>query len=146
MIISLAGIVSSHIIAEFSIVCNTRTDFFGLAGYMRASHRAPDEKLATDFQPVQSHRKLEKLHAGEIVPLDVEMYPTSRMWHKGETLRVEIAGRFVKSDWFEDPKVNIESDNGDGIHVFHTGGEYESFLQIPAVPPKYTSGDYVYRG
>lgn len=118
----------------------------GVWGYMRVSHRALDEKLATDFQPVQSHRKLEKLHAGEIVPVDVEMYPTSRMWHKGETLRVEITGRFVKSDWFEDPKVNIESDNGDGIHVLHTGGVYESFLQIPAVPPKYTSGDYVYKG
>ena len=118
----------------------------GVWGYMRASHREKDENLATDFQPVQSHKNLQKLSPGEIVPVEVEMYPHSRMWHKGETLRIEITGRFVKSDWFEDPKVNIESDNGDGIHVIHTGGKYDSFLQIPVVPPKYTCGDYVYRG
>lgn len=118
----------------------------GAWGYMRASHRALDEKLATDFQPVQSHTNIQKLKEGEIVPLEVEMYPHSRIWHKGETLRIEITGRFVKSDWFEDPKVNIESDNGDGIHIFHTGGKYDSFLQIPVIPPKYQSGDYVYRG
>lgn len=118
----------------------------GVWGYMRASHREIDPKWATDYQPVQSHRNLQKLSPGEIVPVEVEMYPHSRMWHKGETLRIEITGRFVKSDWFEDPKVNITSDNGDGIHVIHTGGEYDSFLQIPVIPPKYTSGDYVYRG
>ena len=115
-------------------------------GYMRASHREQDETLATGFQPVQSHKRILKLSEGEIVPLEVEMYPHSRIWHKGETLRIEITGRFVKSDWFEDPKVNIESDNGDGIHVFHTGGKYDSYLQIPVIPPKYVSGDYVYRG
>jgi hypothetical protein len=31
------------------------------------------------------------------------------------------------------------------IDVIHTGGEYDSFLQIPVVPPKYQAGDYVYR-
>lgn len=113
---------------------------------MRVSHRELDEKMATDFQPVQSHKNLQKLSPGEIVPVEVEMYPHSRFWHKGETLRIEITGRFVKSDWFEDPKVNIASDNGDGIHVFHTGGQYDSFLQIPVVPPKYQVGDYIYRG
>jgi predicted acyl esterase len=118
----------------------------GVWGYMRASHRELDPDLATDFQPVQSHKNLQKLNPGQVVSLDVEMYPHSRFWHKGETLVIEIAGRFVKSDWFEDDKVNIKSDNGDGIHVLHTGGKYESYLQIPVVPPKYVVGDYVYKG
>ena len=39
--------------------------------------------------------------------------------------------------------------NGKGIyirvHVIYTGGEYESYLQIPYIPPKYVAGDYVVR-
>ncbi len=118
----------------------------GAWGYMKVSHRELDPKWSTDFQPVQSHRKEEKLKPGEIVPVDIEFYPTSRFWHKGETLVLEIQGRFIESDWFEDSKTQFETDNGDGIHVIHTGGKYDSYLQIPVVPPKYQVGDYVYRG
>ena len=38
------------------------------------------------------------------------------------------------------------ADNGDGIHVIHTGGEHQSYLQIPVVPPKYQVGDYIWHG
>ena len=39
----------------------------------------------------------------------------------------------------------FDTDNGEGKHVIHTGGEYGSYLQIPFIPPKYKSGDYEYR-
>ena len=42
--------------------------------------------------------------------------------------------------------MNHKTDNGDGIHVIHTGGEHDSYLQIPVVPPKYQVGDYIWRG
>jgi len=32
-----------------------------------------------------------------------------------------------------------------GSHVIHSGGKYDSFLQVPVIPPKYQAGDYVYR-
>lgn len=117
----------------------------GAWGFLRCSHRELDAK-ATDFQPIHSHCSEERMKAGEIVPVEVEFYPHSRVWHKGEILRVQIAGRFIKSDWFHDNNMDHEVDNGDGMHVIHTGGAYDSFLQIPVVPPKYQSGDYIYRG
>jgi predicted acyl esterase len=83
---------------------------------------------------------------GEIFPVDVEFYPHSRVWHKGEYIQVFLAGRFIKSEWFHDNNMNHEVDNGDGKHVIHTGGKYDSYLQIPDIPPKYSSGDYIYRG
>lgn len=118
----------------------------GAWGYCRVSRRELDEKASTDFQPVQAHQRDLKLSAGEIVPVDVEIWPHSRFFHKGESLRVEITGRFVVTDWYEDAKMGFSTANGEGKHVLHTGGEYESFLQIPAVPPKYQVSDYIYRG
>jgi hypothetical protein len=52
-------------------------------GVIGASHRELDPKLSTDHQPVQAHRKEEKLKPGEIVPVDIEIWPHSRFWHKG---------------------------------------------------------------
>jgi len=119
----------------------------GTWGYMRASHRELDPKWSSDFQPVPAHRSMQKLNQGEIVPVDIEIWPTSRMWHKGEQLRLEITGYWVVTEWFEDPRMGFDTDNGGGLHVIHTGGEYESFLQVPVIPPKYsTRSGYRYRG
>lgn len=114
----------------------------GTWGKMRVSHRALDEKLSTDYEPVQSHLKEEKLSPGEIVPVDIAIVPSSKIWHKGQKLRVQIAGRYIREGWFE--PLAWETDNK-GSHIIHTGGKYESFLQIPVIPPKYQAGDYIYR-
>ena len=111
-------------------------------GKMRVSHRELDPKWSTDFQPVQAHRKEEKLKPGEIVPVDIEIWPHSRMWHKGEQLELVVAGRYIREGWFE--SLIWQTDNK-GNHVIHTGGKYDSFLQIPVIPPKYQAGDYKYR-
>jgi predicted acyl esterase len=117
-------------------------DHPGAWGRLRVSHRALDPDLSTDWQPVQSHRAEERLRPGEIVPVEVPFYPLSRIWHKGEQLRLQIAGRYFREGWFE--PFSWDTDNK-GAHVIHTGDKYDSYLQIPVVPPKYRAGDYVYR-
>ena len=114
----------------------------GVWGKLRVSRRKLDEKLSTDYNPVQAHTCDEKLKPGEIVPVDIEINPTSRIWHKGQQIRVQIAGRYIRENWFE--PLQWEADN-QGRHIIHTGGRYESFLQIPVIPPKYQDGDYIYR-
>ena len=114
----------------------------GAWGKMRVSRRHQDPDLATDIQPVQSMTKTEKLAPGEIVPVDIEIYPYSRFWHKGQQLRVRVAGRYIRDPWFE--PFSWDTDNK-GQHVIHTGGTYDSYLQIPVIPPKYKAGEYVYR-
>lgn len=113
----------------------------GTWGKMRVSHRSLDEDLSTDFQPIQSHLKEEKLSPGEIVPVDIEIVPISRFWHKGQSLRIQIAGRYIREGWFK--PLTWDTDNH-GKHIIHTGGEYESYLQIPVIPPKYQDGDIKY--
>jgi predicted acyl esterase len=114
----------------------------GAWGKMRVSHRALDEDLSSDFQPIQSHLKEEKLSPKEIVPVDIEIVPTSRFWHKGQSLRVQLAGHYIREGWFE--PLSWEAVNK-GKHIVHSGGKYDSFLQIPVIPPKFVDGDCIYR-
>jgi putative CocE/NonD family hydrolase len=114
----------------------------GASGKLRVSQRELDPELSTDFQPVQSHRKQEKLKPGEIVPVDIAIYPFSRIWHQGQQLRLQIAGRYFREGWFEPFTWELQNK---GQHVIHCGGQYESYLQIPLAPPRYQAGDYVYR-
>jgi predicted acyl esterase len=130
---------------EYVPVSCINEGYRGAWGYCRCSHRELDPELSTDFQPVQAHRKFEPMEEGQVYPVDIEFYPHSRIWHKGESIRLEIQGRFIYTDWFEDPHMKVEVDNGGGTHVIHTGGKYSSYLQIPVIPPKYQSGDYIYR-
>ena len=114
----------------------------GTWGKMRVSARELDEKLSTDFEPVESGRSTQKLSKGEIVPVDIRIVPISRIWHKGQKLRIQLSGRYIREGWFE--PLTWDTDNK-GRHVVHAGGKYDSFLQVPIIPPRYVAGDYVYR-
>jgi len=114
----------------------------GAWGKLRVSHRALDEKASKDYQPVLLHTSEEKLSEGEIVPVEIEIWPHSRIWHKGQSLRVIISGHYARENWFEHL---FWDTNNKGNHVIHTGGKYDSYLQVPVIPPRYQDGDYIYR-
>lgn len=119
--------------------------FRGPWGSMRVSRRELDPVLSSDFQPVQAHLKDEYLASGQIVPVEIEMAPTARIWHKGEKLHLEICGHDIKPEWQRNDRDDTFNDNGNGLHVIHCGGKYDSYLQIPVMPPKYESGDFIIR-
>lgn len=115
----------------------------GAWGKLRVSRRALDTKLSKEHQPVLAHTKDEKLAPGEIVPVDIEIWPTSKFFHKGEGIRLEIAPKYLRDEgWFEYFAWDIDNE---GQHVIHTGAEYDSYLEIPVIPPKYVAGDKIYR-
>ena len=114
----------------------------GSWGKLRVSARHLDEKLSTEWQPVHTHDRIEKLKKGQIVPVDIEIWPISRIWHKGQKLRVQIAGKYIRDQWFE-PLVWFPDNKGE--HVIHTGGKYESYLLVPEIPPRYEDGEFICR-
>jgi predicted acyl esterase len=114
----------------------------GAWGKLRVSHRALDEGKSKHFQPKLSHLKEEKLAPSEIVPVEIEINPHSRIWHAGQSLRVQVAGRYIREGWFE--PLTWETDNK-GNHIIYSGGKYDSYLQVPVIPPRYSDGNYVYR-
>lgn len=113
----------------------------GAAGKLRVSMRELDEEKSTDYQPYHTYKTIDKLKPGEVVPVDIEIWPTSRIWHAGEQIRVEVMGHYERIDWFEPFDYNTHNE---GDHIIHTGSQYDSFLQIPVVPPRYTAGKYKY--
>jgi len=111
----------------------------GTPGLMRVSHREIDPERSTPDHPYHTHRAEQLLTPGEVVPVEIEIYPTSRIWHAGEQLRVLVSGHYHREGWFE--PFSWETRN-QGTHVIHFGGDYDSHLLIPVIPPKLTSGDY----
>lgn len=114
----------------------------GTPGMLRVSHRELDAELSTPEHPFHTHRREELLKAGEIVPVEIEIYPTSRIWHAGERLRVVVAGHYEREGWFEPFAWDLRNH---GTHVIHVGGQYDSHLLVPFIPPKLSSDGYVYR-
>ena len=100
---------------------------------LRVSLRALDPEKYTEHFPEQSFRVAEKLKPGEIVPIDIQIWPTALKFHAGQKLRIVIAGY----DYMGHPLPGGESTrfkpDNKGIHVIHTGGAYESFLSIPTI-------------
>ncbi|MDR1573736.1 MAG: CocE/NonD family hydrolase [Clostridiales Family XIII bacterium] len=113
----------------------------GAAGKLRVSMRELDPEKTTDYKPYYTFKSFRKLSPGERVPVDIEIWPTSRIWHAGEQIRVEVMGHYERIDWFEPFDYNTFNN---GTHIIHTGGEYDSYLQIPVIPPKYKSAGKVY--
>lgn len=105
---------------------------FGANGRVRVSHRELDPGRSTPAEPYLTHIKEERLNPGEIVPVEIPIWPTSMVWHSGEQLRVvvtgyNLAGRHIPG--LPEPMLRNK-----GEHVIHTGGKYDSHLLVPVIP------------
>lgn len=101
-------------------------------GRQRASLRALDHGLSTTGLPIHAMTRSEKLAPGQIVPVDISLWPTGLRFHRGEQLRLQIAGFNMRGP-------NLaglpEADNQNrGTHIIHTGGQFDSHLLLPFAP------------
>jgi uncharacterized protein len=105
-------------------------------GWLRASHRELDPQLSTSFMPVLAHRRELKLASGQKTLLDIEIWPSGTRFAKGERLLLVVQGTDLqKYSKMRDPVYYRHEDTVNaGMHTLHTGGEDESYLQIPLVP------------
>jgi len=62
-------------------------------GWLRASHRKLDRELSTPYRPYHSHVEREPLRPGEVVELDVEVWPTSIVVPAGYRIGLTIRGK-----------------------------------------------------
>jgi predicted acyl esterase len=104
-------------------------------GWLRASHRKLDPERSTPYRPYHSHDELQKLEPGEIVPVEIEIWPTSVVLEAGDRLVLEVASR-------DDPQIEPFLHNHPvdrvrtGTHTIHCGGDYDSHLLLPVIPPR----------
>lgn len=106
-------------------------------GWLRASHRALDEARSTPWQPVHSHEREDMLRPGEIVPLEIELWPASALFRAGESLRVIVKGMDIYREALPNlPFARHEELRNRGTHVIHAGGRWDSHLLVPVIPPR----------
>jgi len=98
-------------------------------GWCRVSRRELDPAESTQWHPVQKGTSEQKLKAGEIVPVDIELYPSSTFFSAGESLQLIIAAEEIISS----PPYRKDASFNHGKHVVHFGGEYDSHLLVPKI-------------
>ncbi|HEY5897320.1 MAG TPA: CocE/NonD family hydrolase [Burkholderiales bacterium] len=67
-------------------------------GWLRASHRKLDPKLSLPYRPYHTHDEKQPLKPGEVVELDIEIWPTCIVVPKGWKIALSIRGRDYEHD------------------------------------------------
>jgi uncharacterized protein len=96
-------------------------------GWLRVSHRALDPAKSRPSRPYHRHDKLEKLAPGEIVPVEIEILPSSTWFEPGSRLELSVQGK----DAAKYPAFKHGKRVNRGMHMIHTGGRYDSHLLMP---------------
>lgn len=65
-------------------------------GVLRVSHRELDAQRSSKFEPYQLHRKEELLKGGEIVPIEIGIWPVGMRFNEGEHLVLQIKPTMIQ--------------------------------------------------
>lgn len=99
-------------------------------GWLRLSWRELDAERSTPWQPLLKCESAHKVKVGDIVPCQIEIYPSSTLFRTGESLRLVISGQYgVESTRY----VFDEASVNEGNHIIYTGGKYDSYLLVPII-------------
>ena len=115
--------------------------YVGPSGRLRASKRetCPDPNLTNDMRAQQSptelwypHYDSRKIPVGEIVELDIAIWPGGMVFEAGESLRFEIKGYDPTFPEFPALYRNVPNQNV-GRHLVHTGLKNLSQVMLPLI-------------
>ncbi|HUI25126.1 MAG TPA: CocE/NonD family hydrolase [Candidatus Kryptonia bacterium] len=103
-------------------------------GWLRASHRKLDPARSTPWRPFHTHDELQKLRPDEIVPVEIEIWPTSVVFERGDRLVLEVGAKDdpLSSFQHDDPRDRART----GTNTIHTGGAFDSHLLLPIIPAR----------
>lgn len=103
----------------------------GADGRLRVSARNLDESLSTDDVPAHTFDRVEKLAPGEVVEIEIDIFPVGLAFHPGEQLRFIVSSRNLLGTLM--PAIEEYVGENSGQHVIHTGGSRASYLQLPVL-------------
>ena len=111
----------------------------GASGRLRVSLRRLDDTKSTDTVPVHRFDHIDKLTPGEVVPVEIELFPIGLLVHPGEQVRLVISGTNIfggimpnlsKGSRTPQNLGTVIPDNH-GRHIIHSGADHASYLQLP---------------
>jgi uncharacterized protein len=108
-------------------------------GWLRLSHRKIDPERSNSLRVLHAHDEIQKIVPGQAYEVAVEIWPTSMAFPKGFRLVLTLMGKD-----FEFPGIpgrilhnhphDRDRDEFKGRNSIISGGERESWLQMPCVP------------
>jgi predicted acyl esterase len=102
-------------------------------GWLRVSHRELDPELSLPYRPYHKHARRLYLTPGEVVKVDVEIWPTCMVFQKGHRIRLDIQPRDgIGSQGY----MHYHADYNTGTNSIYAGGDKESYLLLPVIPVK----------
>jgi hypothetical protein len=101
-------------------------------GWLRVSHRELDPEKSLPYRPYHRHQRRLYLKAGEIVKVEVEIWPTSMVFKKGHRIRLDVQPRDgLGSSHY----MHYHADyNSGATNTVYAGGEMPSYLLLPVIP------------
>ncbi len=124
-------------------------------GWLRASQRKLDPELSTEYRPYHTHDEVQALTPGEVVGLDVEIWPTSIVVQAGYQIALTVRGKDYEYAGKSGGKLSnfknelkgcgpfLHDDQRDrppkifsGKNTLHVGPDREAYVLIPIIPPK----------
>ena len=124
-------------------------------GWLRASHRKLDPERTLPYRPYHSHDAIQPLEVGEIVELDVEIWPTSLVIPAGHRIGVTVRGRDYKygggtggrqsnfknemtgcGPFLHDEPANRPPGVYGGVTTLHFGPSQPAHILLPVVPAR----------
>lgn len=105
-------------------------------GWLRVSHRKLDSGRSKPYQPYHKHDEILPLVPGEIVPVEIEVWPTSMVFEAGTTLEVVVSGADdpTTSTFFHNDSADRTNSNVPPITTIWTGSNYDSHILLPIIP------------
>lgn len=98
-------------------------------GWLRVSHRELDPSRSTPLRPWHRHTRVQKLRPGDIVPIEIEIWPSATLFEAGSSLQLTIQGH----DTAKNPAFGHRKLVNRGWHTIFTGGQYDSCLAVPLI-------------
>ena len=124
-------------------------------GWLRASHRQLDKKISTPYRPYHTHSKKQPLRPGEVITLDVEIWPTSIVVPKGYRIALTVRGKDYDypggsggrlsnfkneltgcGPFLHDNPRDRPPEIFGGVTGLHFGGVARPYLLLPIIPSK----------
>ena len=100
-------------------------------GWLRVSHRELDPELSRPYRPYHRHIRRLYLTPGEIVQVEVEIWPTSMVFKKGHRIRLDIQPRDGAGSAHY---MHYHADYNAGTNTIYAGGDKASYLLLPLIP------------
>ncbi|CAI0642328.1 unnamed protein product [Colletotrichum noveboracense] len=102
--------------------------FTGSHGMLRVSHRATDRSKQNSIMPHHPHKEVQKVPPGEIVPIEIGLWPIGMQFYEAESLLFRVGGS--KDAYLEMPDMQTPSVYGINKGNHHVDCHLSSVIEF----------------